>query len=89
MTTLLRPKPLSLSESLELDLKRATDVLRFRNEQIRVLKAANRALSPQMLELLQAVRVWSIAIDMKAPGAKAAAEQRLLAALAAVEESKQ
>ena len=86
---LMRPtsRPLTISESLELDLKRAADVLRFRNEQIRVLKLANRALSPAMVELLQAAQAWR-EVWVEA-GDLFAAEQRLLAALAAVEESKQ
>jgi hypothetical protein len=91
-TQLMRPKPLTISESLELDLKRATDILRFRNEQIRVLKLANHSLaaavSPEIVEYIEAGKVWRTAIDPLKPDGAYAAEQRLLAALAAVEESK-
>jgi len=86
----LRSRPLSEMERLELDLRRASDVLRFTKEDNRVLKLANKSLarmtSPEVTDLIDAVKAWRSAIDPGRPDGVHAAEQRLLAALAAVEE---
>jgi hypothetical protein len=84
------PHWLSERKQLELDIHRFRDRALALAEQNRVLRLANQSLgagvAPQMAELLAAARAWRAAIDPARPDGVAAAERRLLAAIAAVED---
>lgn len=96
MTTIvgvsMQPRWLSERERLELDMQRVRDKILFQQEQIRLLTLANKSLAAglaaQMAELLQAAQAWREATNPARPNGVADAEQRLLAALQAVEEAK-
>lgn len=81
------------TELMLIEMARIKGKLQYQIEQIRVLQAANKSLarmaSPEVTDLIDAVRAWKVATDPGMPNGAYAAEQRLLAALAAVEESKQ
>jgi hypothetical protein len=88
-----RVRPLNATERIGLDLERVKARIDTLTSENRLLRLANQSLSrvtsPEMLELLDAAQAWKVAIDPGKPDGVHAAEQRLIAAVEAVEESKQ
>lgn len=86
------PQAISERARLELDMQRVRDKMLFQQEQIRLLTLANKhlasGLAAPMVELLLAAQAWREAImPLSSRSGVRPAEERLLAAIAAVEEA--